>query len=254
MSARLSDDDVGKPVVNANGERIGTVATVEGDAVRVDPDTGLTETIKAALGWSKPSTRSYVLDEDAVERVTNDEVRLKGSEPPEANRSTRDGKSGPATDEKATPDSRSGVFDPNRREPGVGDLESEHGVDPEDAISREERRETGTTRELEVDPTEVTNREPEAELRPEEDVGDRTDAEVEPTDPSERTDARVDPEADRGRTDTDVGLERGDDLRYSVPSEAESEEPDEMELRETEPADDRARDAGAEDDEDDLSS
>ncbi len=142
MSARLSDDDVGKPVVNANGERIGTVATAEGDAVRVDPDTGLTETIKAALGWSEPSTRSYVLDEDAVERVTDDEVRLKGSEPPEADRSTRGDKSGPATDEETTPDSRSGIFDPDRREPSAGDLESEREVDSGDAIGREDRHET----------------------------------------------------------------------------------------------------------------
>lgn len=78
MCAQFDDDDVGKTVVNANGEEVGIVATVEHGTAEVEPNPGITDTIKAKLGWGERGDDTYPLQEDAVQRVTDSEIRLKG--------------------------------------------------------------------------------------------------------------------------------------------------------------------------------
>ncbi|UTF54306.1 hypothetical protein [Natronosalvus rutilus] len=58
--------------------------------------------------------------------------------------------------------------------------DSSGSVDPAADLEELEEIEEAQRRELEVDPTELTDRDPEAEVRPGEDVGQRTDAAVEP--------------------------------------------------------------------------
>lgn len=77
MSAMFTDDDVGKTVVNANGDEIGIVSAIEHGTPRIEPDPGMTDTIKAKLGWEDTDEDSYPLQEQAVDRVTDDEIRLK---------------------------------------------------------------------------------------------------------------------------------------------------------------------------------
>jgi len=77
MSPQFTDDDVGKDVVNADGEKVGMVADVEHGTAHVEPDPGITDSIKATLGWSKSGEDTYPLQEEAVGRVTDDEIHLE---------------------------------------------------------------------------------------------------------------------------------------------------------------------------------
>ncbi|MHC3438919.1 hypothetical protein ACYJ1Y_12670 [Natrialbaceae archaeon A-gly3] len=77
MCAQFTDDDVGKTVVNANGDDVGIVADVEHGTAHVEPNPGITDTIKAKLGWSDRDTDTYPLQESAVAEVTGDAVRLE---------------------------------------------------------------------------------------------------------------------------------------------------------------------------------
>ena len=77
MCATFTDDDEGKRVVNANGEEIGIVEHVEAGNVHVDPDPGIADSIKSKLGWGDADEETYTLNEDNVESVTDDEIRLE---------------------------------------------------------------------------------------------------------------------------------------------------------------------------------
>lgn len=76
--ATLSDDEVGKTVVDPTGDEIGTVTGVDEDAnaMYVDANPGLTERIKSALGWGGADEDDHRLDAAHVDRVDDDEVRL----------------------------------------------------------------------------------------------------------------------------------------------------------------------------------
>ena len=76
MSTQFTDDDIGKRVVNADGDEVGMVADVEHGTAHVEPDPGITDSIKARLGWSESGEDTYPLQEEAVGRVTDDEIRL----------------------------------------------------------------------------------------------------------------------------------------------------------------------------------
>jgi len=71
-----TDDDEGKRVVNANGEEIGVVQNVSSGTAHVDLSPGITDTIKSKLGWGDQDEETP-LDEDKVETITDDEVRVQ---------------------------------------------------------------------------------------------------------------------------------------------------------------------------------
>lgn len=72
----LTEDDEGKNVVNAEGDPVGLVTSVEHGKAHVDPDPGLTDTIRSKLGWGDADEDSYELDASSIETVTDDEIRL----------------------------------------------------------------------------------------------------------------------------------------------------------------------------------
>lgn len=74
---QFTDDDVGKDVVNARGDKIGIVSAVDHGTAYVDPDPGMTDKIKAKLGWEDRDDDTYPLQEQSVETVTDDEIRLR---------------------------------------------------------------------------------------------------------------------------------------------------------------------------------
>lgn len=77
MSQRnITDTDVGKRVVNADGETIGMISAVRSGTAYVDPDPGLGDRIRTRLGWEDVNADDYPLDETAIESVTDDEIRL----------------------------------------------------------------------------------------------------------------------------------------------------------------------------------
>ncbi len=78
MHTTLTDDDVGKKVVDDRGDNVGKVTAVEegGELIYVDPHQSITERIQSALGWDDED--EYPLRADHIDRVTDDEVVLKG--------------------------------------------------------------------------------------------------------------------------------------------------------------------------------
>lgn len=77
MSISLTDDTVGNDVVDAAGDKIGIVTAVKHGTARVDPDPGLTAKFKAKLGWEDAEQADYPLQEEAIDTVSDDEIRLQ---------------------------------------------------------------------------------------------------------------------------------------------------------------------------------
>ncbi|WP_049927778.1 hypothetical protein [Halopiger goleimassiliensis] len=77
MSAQFTDDDEGKRVVNADGDEIGMIDSVEHGDAYVDPDPGMADTVKSKLGWGDADEETYKLEESSVESITDDEVRIQ---------------------------------------------------------------------------------------------------------------------------------------------------------------------------------
>lgn len=76
MAVSFTDDDEGKTVKNAAGDDIGMIKEVRGETAYVDPDPGLTDQLKASLGWGDSDQDTYALQSDRVERVEDDAVWL----------------------------------------------------------------------------------------------------------------------------------------------------------------------------------
>lgn len=74
----LTDEDEGKAVVNAAGDKIGMVHQIEGDSAHVNPDPGITDKISSKLGWGDADTdETYELQSTRIDTITDDEIRLK---------------------------------------------------------------------------------------------------------------------------------------------------------------------------------
>ena len=74
--ATLTEEDEGKRVVNEAGDELGRITSVEHGEAFVDPDPGLTDRMKASLGWDEADQEDFRLDAQQVEEVTDDEVRV----------------------------------------------------------------------------------------------------------------------------------------------------------------------------------
>lgn len=77
MSATITEDMEGKDVVDSDGTRIGMISDVRHGTAYVDPDPGITEKIKASLGWEEAEAEDYPLQESSIATVTEDEIRLQ---------------------------------------------------------------------------------------------------------------------------------------------------------------------------------
>ncbi|RAW44618.1 PRC-barrel domain containing protein [Halorubrum sp. 48-1-W] len=72
----LTEDDEGKNVVNADGDPVGRVMSVEHGSAHVDPDPGLADTIRSKLGWGDADEDDFQLDTSSIAAVSDDEIRL----------------------------------------------------------------------------------------------------------------------------------------------------------------------------------
>lgn len=72
-----TNDDQGKPVRNAAGDDVGRVMAVDDGKVEVEPDPGLTDSIRSKLGWKTGGEGTYELTANSIEAITDDEVRLE---------------------------------------------------------------------------------------------------------------------------------------------------------------------------------
>lgn len=78
MTVTLSDEDEGKTVLDNSGSTLGLVTNVEGNTAYVEPDPGVTEKVKAALGWGDADSEEYTVEHDAIESKTDEELYLRG--------------------------------------------------------------------------------------------------------------------------------------------------------------------------------
>lgn len=74
---QITTNDEGKRVINAKGKRIGTVSEVRNGTAYVDPDSGITESIRSRLGWGNADDDEYPLEARRVKKVTDDAIHLR---------------------------------------------------------------------------------------------------------------------------------------------------------------------------------
>ncbi|WP_135304292.1 hypothetical protein [Haloarcula amylovorans] len=79
MTVTFTEADEGKEVVDASGNTLGLVTEIEQDTAYVDPDPGLTETVKADLGWAEADSDEYTVKQDAVETKADEKLHLRGN-------------------------------------------------------------------------------------------------------------------------------------------------------------------------------
>ncbi|ELY92903.1 hypothetical protein C483_06205 [Natrialba hulunbeirensis JCM 10989] len=77
MAATLTDDEVGKTVVDAEQKELGIVAKVEDGRAYVDPNPSVAEHVMAAVGWEGEDEEDYLVTEDMIASV-GDEIVLQG--------------------------------------------------------------------------------------------------------------------------------------------------------------------------------
>jgi|GEM_PF-792783 hypothetical protein len=165
MCVLFTDDDVGKPVENDDGEEIGVVASVDGDVAHVRPNADAVNSDGPSDGAAGVVDRTRQLDADSVREITDDAVRLEGDLPMEDE----------AVEEKryhgleADPTALTGDGDPVT--PNEFSVEPDEDMEPTDAAV-----------------------EPDEDMEP-------TDAAVEPDEDMEPTDAAVEPDEDMEPTD-----------------------------------------------------
>lgn len=74
----MTEADVGKRVVSGSGEDVGRVVGFSGGSAHVDPHPELVDTVRTTLDWDdRPSEDTYRLNDEQVDTVTNDEIRLR---------------------------------------------------------------------------------------------------------------------------------------------------------------------------------
>lgn len=77
MSPTFTEDDIGKPVETAEGERLGTVADTDPETAYVEPAADAADSTSAALDWDRDVTEPVPLTDDAVTEITDDAIRLE---------------------------------------------------------------------------------------------------------------------------------------------------------------------------------
>ncbi|ELY47544.1 hypothetical protein [Natronorubrum sulfidifaciens] len=78
MDTTLTDDDVGKTVVDAAGKELGIVAKVDDNRAAVDPNPSIAEQVLASLGIEGEDEEDYVVTESMLESI-GDEIVLRGT-------------------------------------------------------------------------------------------------------------------------------------------------------------------------------
>lgn len=73
----LTEDDTGKPVINAAGDQIGIVTQVEDGTAHVDPNPDTIVKMKSKLGWGDATDGvTYELPRSEVATVRDGEIHL----------------------------------------------------------------------------------------------------------------------------------------------------------------------------------
>lgn len=77
MGDEITDDDRAKRVVDGADNEIGLVDDVEDGTAYVDPDPDVGGELKSKLGWGADERSTYPLRDDAIDEITEQEIRLR---------------------------------------------------------------------------------------------------------------------------------------------------------------------------------
>lgn len=76
--ATITENDEGKKVVRGD-DTVGRVVEVQHGTAYVDPDPSITDTMMSKLGWADADEETYPLQDETIEQITDDEIRLRSS-------------------------------------------------------------------------------------------------------------------------------------------------------------------------------
>lgn len=136
-----TEDDAGKDLLDSTGETIGIVSSVEGGTLHVESDPGLTDSIKATLGWGDTED-TRTIEAVHVSEITDDAVHLAADDP-EATEVDSDA----GRDDDSTTEAASTVG-----ETGTGTGHEDEPLDTDD-VPPEERRDDPVDGEVSGDET-----------------------------------------------------------------------------------------------------
>lgn len=71
-----SDDDEGKTVFDASGDKVGMVVDVRGDTIYVDPHPSITDKFKSVLGWDMDEDDAHPIPGNRIARITDRRIEL----------------------------------------------------------------------------------------------------------------------------------------------------------------------------------
>lgn len=74
MGADLTTEAVGKRVIDADGKHTGLVRDVSSGVVSIEPDPGITETVKTTLGLGHSDRNAYPVGSRAIDTIATDGV------------------------------------------------------------------------------------------------------------------------------------------------------------------------------------
>ncbi|WP_435358530.1 hypothetical protein [Haloarchaeobius sp. DFWS5] len=79
MVRNFEDNDKGKKVVSSDGDMIGHVENVAGESAYIKPESTLSKGMRKKLGWTDEHKDTFELKHDAVQDITDDEIKLSHS-------------------------------------------------------------------------------------------------------------------------------------------------------------------------------
>lgn len=77
MVRNFTSKDEGKRVVTADGDMVGTIDSTMDTTAHIRTDEDLSQNTRRRLGWTEEDEETYELQKSNVERITDDEIRLK---------------------------------------------------------------------------------------------------------------------------------------------------------------------------------
>lgn len=77
MARPFKADDLGKDVVTADGDKVGTIEETAGSSAQVMPHDNLSRSIRRRLGWTEEGIATYPLKQSEVDSISHDEITLK---------------------------------------------------------------------------------------------------------------------------------------------------------------------------------
>lgn len=155
-----SEDDAGKDVIDSTGETIGIVSDVEEGTLHVESDPGLTDSIKATLGWgdtedAQTIESQYIAEIDDAVHLAADDPEATDVDPDEADESPATmGETGTGTGHEDSPSADEPPSEEQREDPIDGQVsgdetaaEMDDAGDVTDERTTDESGATGMTDE-----------------------------------------------------------------------------------------------------------